>query len=215
MAIGRCMAIQPEALLLDEPFAALDPHLRRQTEEQLRETLRSYNGAVVFVTHDMEEAFRFCTELLVLDRGRVIAAGPKHELFEQPRSVVTARLTGCKNIETALRIGSNQVRVERWDCHLSFAAQYDGPIEHIGYRSHHFRFQQDADGENVFACWLVESSEAPHEMTLYLRLHRAPKAGELPHLQADIPKEQWRALAHQPQPWRIQIDPARVLLLED
>ena len=86
MAIARCLAIEPAALLLDEPFAALDPHLRRQMEEQLRETLRGYGGVVIFVTHDMEEAFRFCTELLVLDAGKVIASGPKHKLFEQPRS---------------------------------------------------------------------------------------------------------------------------------
>ena len=98
VAIARCMAIEPDALLLDEPFAALDPHLRRQTEEQLRETLADYNGAVIFVTHDMEEAFRFCSDLLVLDSGRVIASGPKHQLFERPRTVAAARLTGCKNI---------------------------------------------------------------------------------------------------------------------
>ena len=61
VAIARCMAMEPDALLFDEPFAALDPHLRRQMEEQLRETLADYNGAVVFVTHDMEEAFRFCS----------------------------------------------------------------------------------------------------------------------------------------------------------
>jgi molybdate transport system permease protein len=60
VAIARCLAINPGALLFDEPFAALDPHLRRQTEEQLRTTLKDFSGPVVFVTHDMEEAFRFC-----------------------------------------------------------------------------------------------------------------------------------------------------------
>ena len=70
------MAMEPDALLLDEPFAALDFHLRRQTEEQLRETLSDFQGPVVFVTHDMEEAFRFCSDLLVLNEGRVIASGP-------------------------------------------------------------------------------------------------------------------------------------------
>jgi molybdate transport system permease protein len=94
VAIARCMAIEPDALLFDEPFAALDPHLRRQTEEQLRETLAGYNGAVIFVTHDMEEAFRFCSDLLVLDSGKVIASGPKHQLFERPKTVVAAQLTG-------------------------------------------------------------------------------------------------------------------------
>ncbi len=215
VAIARCMAIEPGALLLDEPFAALDPHLRRQMEEQLRETLRSYNGVVIFVTHDMEEAFRFCSELLVLDGGRVIAEGEKHALFEQPRSVITARLTGCKNIARADQMVAGHIAVEAWDCELSLAGAQGAAIRHVGYRSHHFRFQQNAAGENVFPCWLVETSEAPHEMTLYLRLHRAPEPGDGPHLQADISKEKWRALNSEPQPWRIQIVPERLLLLED
>ncbi len=215
VAVARCMAIEPEALLLDEPFAALDPHLRRQMEEQLRETLHDYNGVVIFVTHDMEEAFRFCTELLVLDNGEVIASGPKHKLFEQPRSVVTARLTGCKNIVAADEIRPDLINVDAWKCNLSLASPLSGEIKHVGYRSHHFRFQQNAHGANTFPCWLVETSEAPHEMTLYLHLHRPPAPGESHHLQADISKEVWNKLSTEPQPWKIQIDPARLLLLED
>jgi len=215
VAMARCMAIEPFALLLDEPFAALDPHLRRQMEEQLRETLRSYNGVVIFVTHDMEEAFRFCSELVVLEAGRVIASGPKQALFEQPRLVVTARLTGCKNIAAARQIDTQRIAVPAWECELALPAPPKAEIGHVGYRSHHFRLQQSAGGENVFSCWLTETSEAPHEMTLYLRLHHAPEPGDPHHLQADIPKEQWRALATQPQPWHIQIDPGCLLLLED
>jgi len=59
----------------------------------------------------------------------------------------------------------------------------------------------------------VTTSEAPHEMTLYLRLHAAPDAGEPPHLQADVPKELWRTLSAEPQPWHVQLDPGRLLLL--
>jgi molybdate transport system permease protein len=51
-------------------------------------------------------------------------------------------------------------------------------------------------------------------MTLYLRLHTAPQAGEPAHLQADVPKELWRALSLVPQPWRISLSPERLLLLE-
>jgi molybdate transport system permease protein len=50
-------------------------------------------------------------------------------------------------------------------------------------------------------------------MTLYLRLHAAPKSGDAPHIQADVPKELWRLLRDEPQPWVIQLDPARLLLL--
>jgi hypothetical protein len=51
-------------------------------------------------------------------------------------------------------------------------------------------------------------------MTLYLRLHAYPQAGDPPHLQADLPKDVWRVLQTQPQPWRVMLDPARLLLLK-
>jgi molybdate transport system permease protein len=213
VAIARCMAIEPGALLLDEPFAALDPHLRRQMEEQLRETLAGYRGAVIFVTHDMEEAFRFCSDLLVLDHGRVIASGPKHRLFERPQSVVAARLTGCKNITAARRIGAGRVAVGSWNCELQTAIPVPDAVTHIGVRSHQLTFMPADNQENTFQCWLVSTSEAPHEMTVYLRLHAAPLGGELAHLQADVPKDYWRTLSAQPQPWRVQLHPERLLLL--
>jgi molybdate transport system permease protein len=214
VAIARCMAIEPDALLLDEPFAALDPHLRRQTEEQLRETLAGYNGAVIFVTHDMEEAFRFCSDLLVLDSGKVIASGPKHQLFERPQTVAAARLTGCKNIAPARRVAADRVAVDAWNCELQTAEAVPEALTHAGIRSHQIVFHPAEDGENTFPCWLVATSEAPHEMTLYLRLHAAPEPGEPPHLQADVPKDLWRTLSAESQPWRVRIDPARLLLLE-
>lgn len=213
VAIARCMAVEPHALLLDEPFAALDPHLRRQTEEQLRETLAGYNGAVVFITHDMEEAFRFCNDLLVLDNGKVIASGPKHQLFEKPQTVVAAQLTGCKNIVAARRVNAKRIAVDSWNCELQTAIPVPETLTHVGIRSHQIVFAPTDGEENVFDSWLLNTSEAPHEMTVYLRLHAAPKAGEAAHLQADLPKDIWRRLSLQPQPWRVQLNPARLLLL--
>ena len=214
VAIARCMAMQPDALLLDEPFAALDPHLRRKTEEQLRDTLAHFHGPVVFVTHDMEEAFRFCTDLLVLNHGHVIAHGPKQELFERPRTVAAARLTGCKNVAEAARLGDHLIEVPSWGCRLSSSAPVPQTLTHLGYRSHQILFEDRAAGENVFPCWLVSTSEAPHEMTLYLRLGPKPGPGDPPHLQADVSKDLGRILCTRPQPWSIMLDPARLLLLE-
>ena len=214
VAIARCMATEPRALLFDEPFAALDPHLRRRMEEQLRETLAGYKGAVIFVTHDMEEAFRFCTDLLVLDSGRVVASGPKHQLFERPQTVAAAQLTGCKNIAEAWRVGANRIAVGAWNCELQTAEPVPHALTHVGLRSHQIVFQRASKDPNTFSCWLVSTSEAPHEMTLYLRLHTLPRPGELAHLQADVPKELWRALSTQPQPWEVKLDPAKLLMLE-
>jgi molybdate transport system permease protein len=214
VAIARCMAIEPDALLLDEPFAALDPHLRRKTEEQLREALAEYRGAVLFVTHDMEEAFRFCSELVALDDGQVIASGPKQELFERPRTVVAARLTGCKNIVMARRVGVERIAVDAWGCELRTASAVPEGLTHVGMRSHQIAIATDAVGENTFPGWLIGTSEAPHEMTLYLRLHAPAQANEPAHLQVDLPKDAWRALRERPQPWLVRLDAARLLLLE-
>jgi molybdate transport system permease protein len=162
----------------------------------------------------MEEAFRFCTDLLVLDHGGVIARGAKHQLFESPGTVAAARLTGCKNIVAAVPIAANRINVPAWNCELTAAKETKDGLTHVGYRSHQVRFVEDASGENVFPCWLVSTSEAPHEMTLYLRLHGAPERGETAHLQADVAKDLWRVLNLQPQPWKIMLDPEKLLLLK-
>ena len=88
-------------------------------------------------------------------------------------------------------------------------------LTHIGYRSHQVVFPEPCSGENTFPCWLVNTSEAPHEMTFYLRLHAQPGPGDARHLQADVPKDLWRILHNRSQPWNILLDPARLLLLEE
>jgi len=98
---------------------------------------------------------------------------------------------------------------------LQTAVPVPDRLTHLGMRSHQIKFGPELRGENTFPCWLVSSSEAPHEMTLYLRLHAPPHPGDKPHLQADVPKDLWRTLSAQPQPWSIQLAPGRLLLLED
>ncbi|MGH9709175.1 MAG: sulfate/molybdate ABC transporter ATP-binding protein, partial [Candidatus Acidiferrales bacterium] len=71
VALARALAVEPEALLLDEPLSALDTHLRSQIERQLTDTLASFRRPALFVTHNMEEAYRIATNLVVLTKGRV------------------------------------------------------------------------------------------------------------------------------------------------
>jgi ABC-type sulfate/molybdate transport systems ATPase subunit len=101
VALARALAPEPQALLLDEPFSALDAHLRGEIERELREALAGYRGAALFVSHNLEEAYRFCGELIVLADGKIVAAGPKEDLFRHPPGFQVARLTGCKNFSAA------------------------------------------------------------------------------------------------------------------
>ncbi|HUI76950.1 MAG TPA: molybdate ABC transporter permease subunit [Bryobacteraceae bacterium] len=215
VALARALVLEPEALLLDEPFSALDPHLRRHLEEQLKEILRHYRGVTIFVTHDRDEAYRFCQELVVLAAGEVAVTGSKREIFERPRSLAVARLTGCKNFSRLTQTGLNEIRAEDWNCTLRVTGQVPVGTAYVGIRAHHLqlRSRQMAEGDNVFPCWLAGSVESPFEVTVYLRLHASPAEGDPAHVEAEVSREQWMELARQPQPWQVQLEPEKLLLL--
>lgn len=214
VALARALVLDPEALLLDEPFSALDPHLRRHLEEQLNAILRHYRGVVVFVTHDRDEAYRFCEQLVVLADGEVAAFGPKREVFEQPRTLAVARLTGCKNFAAVTGSGDGYLRALEWECTLRVPDRAPLRAAYVGIRAHHVQVCFDGAAENAFPCWLTGSVESPFEVTLYLRLHAPPGERDEPHLEAEMPKSQWAELARRPQPWHVRLDPERLLLLE-
>jgi molybdate ABC transporter permease protein len=215
VALARALAMQPEALLLDEPLSALDPHLRRQTEEQLREAIRHYRGATIFVTHDRDEAFRFCQDLVVLSQGRTAASGTKQEVFARPQSLAAARLTGCKNFAGITRLDQEHIHVEHWNCTLKFEGTVPQSAKYVGIRAHDVRLVNGPRAENTFPCWLVGSTESPFETTLYLRLHAPPEEGDQAHLEAEVSRDQWVELSGRPQPWTVLFDSNRLLFLQD
>jgi molybdate transport system permease protein len=212
VALARTLAMEPAALLLDEPFSALDAHLRRQMEEQLRRTLSTYGGVTVFVTHDRDEAYRFCDDLVVLSEGRVAAEGTKSEIFARPRTLAVARLTGCKNFAPLRIAGEDRVEVLDWSCTLTVTGPVPEGAEYVGIRAHDLRIT-DRSAENTFRCWLVTAVESPFETTLYLRLHAPPREGEQAHVEAEVSREEWAELAGRPQPWLVAMQPEKLLLV--
>ena len=101
VALARIMAYSPDVILLDEPFSAMDTFLKEQLRIELVNSLKDFDGVSIMVTHDRDEAFQFCDELIVLDKGKIIAKGDTYDIFENPKKVEVARLTGCKNISKA------------------------------------------------------------------------------------------------------------------
>ncbi|BAZ01520.1 ABC transporter ATP-binding protein [Tolypothrix tenuis PCC 7101] len=214
VALARALASQPEALLLDEPFSALDTHLRSQLEQQMTETLADYRGVSLFVTHNMEEAYRVCPNLLVLEHGGAVQYGSKHEIFEHPTTVGVARITGCKNFSVAQLVRSGLIEASDWGCHLQVMDTIPNNISHVGIRAHHISFTKDPNQENTFPCWLARTSETPHRMTLFLKLHSAANNPQDYHLQAEVFKEKWATIKDQPFPWYLRLDPLRLILME-
>jgi molybdate ABC transporter permease protein len=215
VALARALASQPDALLLDEPFSALDTYLRSQLEQAMIARLAAYRGPTLFVTHNLEEAYRVCQDLLVLDRGKAIAQGSKQSIFEQPASFRVAQLTGCKNFSRAIAQTTYQVEAVDWGCTLKTDFPVSQQIAHIGIRAHQIRFTNHPQGTNTFPCWLVATSETPHRMTLYLKLHQHPDETNHYHLQAEVFKERWAVLQYRPFPWHICLDPLRLILMTE
>ena len=220
VALARALAIEPAALLLDEPFSALDTHLRSALERQLRETLASYGGSTLFVSHNLEEAYRVCEKLVVLANGCVAAQGPKEEIFRHPPTLEVARVSGCKNFSSARRLPDGRVDALDWGCTLRVAQQLAKPPEHVAIRAHHVRVHLAQklnlqNSENVFPCWLAAMTETPFRVTLDLRIGSPPASPADFHLQAEVFKTEWESFRDLPQPWAIELATDRLFLLQD
>jgi tungstate transport system ATP-binding protein len=97
-SLARAFAIRPDILLLDEPFAALDPPTRAELLGQLQALLRQEECTTVFVTHDREEALRLGDRIAVVMGGRVCHVGAPAEVFGRPVSEEVARFVGMETI---------------------------------------------------------------------------------------------------------------------
>ncbi|MCR4944170.1 MAG: ATP-binding cassette domain-containing protein, partial [Clostridium sp.] len=83
-ALARAIAPKPKILLLDEPFSALDVHLKSKLEKDLIPILKEYEGLVIMVSHDISESYRICDEIIVYDEGSALPKRNKEDLFNNP-----------------------------------------------------------------------------------------------------------------------------------
>ncbi len=214
VALARALATQPEVLLLDEPFSALDTHLRNELEKQLMKTLSNYQGLTLFVSHNLEEVYRISQNLLVLSEGKVAAYGHKQTIFDRPEALIVAQLTGCKNLSRIQQVEPQIVQALDWNCTLNTLEPVFPTAAYVGIRAHQITFPETPSQANVFSCWVVWTSETPHRMTVYLKLGEPPADAEDYHLQAEVLKEKWEQLKQRPLPWCVGLDPSQLLLLK-
>jgi molybdate transport system permease protein len=214
VALARALAAEPQLLLLDEPLSALDAHLRDCLEQQLLADLYHFPGRLFLVTHNVEEAWRLCDEIVLLEDGRVIRQGPKAEVLSDPQNVASAQLTGCKNLaEITSRQGST-VTIEAWQCELQLPP-HTRDCTWIGVRAHHIKLAATHHAApNTFPCWLARVSESPHRMTLFLKLQTPPHDAFDSHLQVILPRESAEGIQTSAQPWFATLPPTQILALE-
>ena len=161
-ALARILAGRPRILMLDEPFSALDSYLREEVEGEVGSLLSNFDGTALLVTHDRDEAYRLCREMIVMDSGEVLRAGTTKEVFADPRRLTAARLTGCKNILPCVRVDEHHVRLTGWERELTVALPVPEGCCAVGIRAPDFA-PEAADGENRMPVQVGASSENPFD----------------------------------------------------
>ncbi len=213
VALARALAVEPRILMLDEPFSALDEHLRTHMMKETLESLKNFQGTTLFVTHNMAEAYRMCDHIVVLNGGNVEAFCPKQEIFQHPATLATAKITGCKNTAKAIRRSENSLEVPEWGVCLATDAAVGSEQGYVGVRANNIRLAGEAAQENCFPVWIADESEAPFRSNLYLKIGSAPQDLSDYHIQWEVSREERAALRGMPQPYRIHIDPKSVFFM--
>lgn len=213
VAIARALAIDPEILLLDEPFSALDSHLRIKMEEQLVHILSNYNGSAVFVSHNRDEVYRICKSIAVINKGTIEAFGDRDYIFENPPTLSAAQLTGCKNISRVQVIDENTIEALDWGCTLKVNDKIEDKVSYVGIRAHYIELADEQKNENTFKCCLNHINESPFTVSVYLDSVEKKSYNKTKSLQWEISKETWAGLKKVNQPWNIYIEREKLFLI--
>jgi len=98
VAIARALAPEPDVLLLDEPFSALDPILKERLERELMDLQNVFGGSILFVTHDLNEGYKLGSNVAVYHSGAIIQHDTKENVFSHPVNRDVAKMTGMRNL---------------------------------------------------------------------------------------------------------------------
>ena len=153
---------EPEVILLDEPFSALDGYLKDVLQKDMQRISRGLFRRHADGDHSRDEAFRFCRELMLLKDGKTLIYGDTRELFEQPGLLEASRLTGCKNNSRIESVGEYEIFALDWGISLRTARKVEDDMTHVAIRGHWIRGAEQS-GENCIPFHAVEYVETTFE----------------------------------------------------
>ena len=212
VALARIFASEPDILLLDEPFSALDSYLKWQIEMELTDTLKRFGLPALFVSHNRDEVFRMCERVCVVDAGRSEPPRAARQLFLSPDTLSSALLSGCKNYSRARRAGERRVLALDWGCELGTDKPVPEDIRYIGVRAHYVRPCAEGSGKGI-PCRVTRVTEELFSTAVMLRPLNARDEGDYSFIRMELPREARADLAGQ-EILNVCIDEKDILILK-
>ena len=179
VALARMLAAKPGILMLDEPFSALDSHLKSVLEQNLTGLFEMFEGTILYVSHDIDEAVRFCDTIAVMEQGRIMEIDKGRELIEDPKSLAGVKLGGCKNATDAEYVDDHTVYCPQWGVRIHIEETVPRSVKAIGLRAFNLK-QADGPGPGVYRMRVDRVSDSRFDrMALLEFLDRRPEADAL------------------------------------
>ncbi len=152
VALARCLVTAPDVVLLDEPLANLDRHLRAAMEETFRDFHARSGATMIYVTHDQAEAMALATEIAVMSEGRLLQVAAPDEIYARPEGRIVGGLIGQGSI-LSLPVGAGRERVlDRAACHALLLGEGEGAPRDVLIRPEHVRPAVDGIALEVREC---------------------------------------------------------------
>ena len=184
VALARILVNQPKLLMLDEPFSALDTHLREKLLVEMKGILERFGGVSIAVTHSRDEAYDLCDTIALMEDGRIHTLKPTKELFADPGTKAGASMTGCKNFSRARKIGEYEVEALDWGVGFTTAKPVRDDVAYIGIRAHYFSPNTKQNSHPVKLLGMIEE---PFEDIIRFRYAAQPEGS--PDLWWRLPKQ--------------------------
>lgn len=169
VALARMLVAQPGILMLDEPFSALDTHLKSALEQELLDLFEAFEGTVLYVSHDIDEVCRFCDRIAVIDHGRVAEVASTERIISHPGTYATLKVSGVNNISPACYVDDHTIKTPAWGLPLKTAQTVPGDVAYVGIRAYSLRKAQPCD-DNAFLLEVSRVSDSRFESIVTLRI---------------------------------------------
>ncbi|MDP9898467.1 ABC transporter ATP-binding protein [Variovorax ginsengisoli] len=151
VALARALAIDPRALLLDEPLSALDASVRGHLRDQIRAIQQRFNATTLLVTHDQEEALTMADRVAVMQDGRLLQIATPRDLYEHPASRAVAQFVGLSTLLPGTVSASDRVNLGFAELAAPTGARTPGTAVHVLIRPEHIEADPPVGSVNRLA----------------------------------------------------------------